>query len=216
MGDHVNPPSSASIATTAARSLMRPIGTKFALMGVTPWFMRIGFMNQRPSTSSDSPRQTGFTVLHVLVVLTLASFLFAAGISTMFSQRIRASAENDLIVARNFMIHYLELIKDQPVDDIEPGAAIFTQTTGTNIVATIHIPTSGIPIHLDSSDFQKFHPDLVWLEDQNPTMSVRLKTLDDAGKPRAKHVTMEVSWDSPLGKGNRQSLIMDILRADNH
>lgn len=175
-------------------------------------------MNRKKPPEPAACPKSGFSLLYILTAVTILAFVFATSMSMIYGNRMKETKDKDITIARDFMIHYLELVKVLPFEDIAPNAAVSPAFNGENRTPNIRIPSHPAAISLVDADYHLFHPDLVWLEEQKPAMIVTL-TINTEGEGEdqiivSKHISMEVSWDGPLDDKSRQTLKMDVLRTN--
>ncbi|GAB4323705.1 MAG: hypothetical protein Kow0059_19070 [Candidatus Sumerlaeia bacterium] len=150
--------------------------------------------------------------MEVMISMAISGVVFSASMSALLAHRIQMTKDRDLGIVRDFVIHYVELVKGMPFDEIRPGAPISALYDGTNGAPNIRIPVTSAPISLTQRDYQTFHPELTWLEEQHPQMRVNLEITYKDQVEHTKLLSVEVTWDSPLGQGSTQVMRVDILR----
>lgn len=156
--------------------------------------------------------QRGFTVIEVVVAMTLVSVFVLAGMSSMAFSRIQTAKDKDNGVVLDFVTHYLELAKAIPFSDLKPGIALNGICDGTAGTPNIRIPASPSWISIASVDYTVFHPELVWLTPRNPEMKVTLTTTQKDGTDYSKALKVELRWDAPLQRGGKLTARMDMAR----
>ena len=65
---------------------------------------------------------------------------------------------------------------------------------------------------METTDYQAFHPELVWLENRNLELRVTLTTTQAGGEDHTKHIQLELRWEPPLGRGDQQTIRLDMVR----
>ena len=115
-------------------------------------------------------------------------------------------------VMHDFMAHYLEQIKSLPFDQVVANGPVNGLYNGVGGVPNIRIPTTTAWFSLTNSDYQAFHPDLVWLSRRSPQARVTLTTSSLGGQPHDKQVTLEVKWQSQLSPGKWEYRRLDLVR----
>lgn len=144
----------------------------------------------------------GFTLIESMVALGTLALFFAAVLSGIMFNRVTAMKAKEEAIVMDFQIHYVEMIKALPFNEVTVGRPI------NPLFTNITIPGSTVPIN--TSAFEIFHPDLVWLHNRNPQMWVTLGTQN--GLTHDKHLNVKVAWDAPLGRGGRLSTQLDLVR----
>ena len=76
-------------------------------------------------------RAVGFTLIEVVVAMTLVSVFVLAGMSSMAFSRIQTAKDKDSGVVLDFVTHYLELAKAIPFSDLKTGCALNPICDGT-------------------------------------------------------------------------------------
>lgn len=153
-----------------------------------------------------------FTLTEVLFSVLVVSIVFTASMSALSIHRIQHAKANQRNIALDFANHYLELVRGLTFEEIGAGAPINRLYDGEGGAPAITIPAGADWVDLDTDDYQVFHPELVWLENQNPQMRVVLTTTQVDGEDHTKHISMELRWDSPLSRGRKLEARMDLVR----
>lgn len=125
----------------------------------------------------------------------------------MFNRVVSMKAKEEAIVM-DYLIHYVETIKALPFSEVIAGRPINPLYNGAGGAPNITIPASTVAIN--TSAFETFHPDLLWLHNRSPQMLVTLGTQD--GLTHDKHLNVKVLWDAPFGRGGRLSMQLDLVR----
>ena len=112
----------------------------------------------------------------------------------------------------DYLTHYAEMIKALPFASIAPGFPINSLFDGANGAPKIIIPQDNSWVPLNTTDFQTFHPDLLWLSKRNPKMQVTLTQNHVGGVLHDIEVCVKIDWDAPLGRGGRLEVQVDLLR----
>ncbi len=152
----------------------------------------------------------------------LALFV-AACFSSILFDREACTKIKEKGIAMDFLVHYIEPIKALAFTNINYGQAINPTYDGGGrkyddkgnqfSFPEIQIPPNTSPVALNTTNFETFCPDLLWLHNLNPELQVTIDTHDDAtGKPHDKHLNATVTWDSPLGRAGRMRAELDMVR----
>ena len=144
-------------------------------------------------------------------VAALALFVAACFSGIMFNRMASLKAKEEAI-AMDYLIHYVETIKALQFSEVTGGYPINPLFNGSAGSPSITIPASAAWVAINTADFETFHPDLLWLKNRNPKMQVTLTTQSVSGVPHDKQMNVKVAWDSPLGRGGRLSVQLDVLR----
>jgi prepilin-type N-terminal cleavage/methylation domain-containing protein len=154
-----------------------------------------------------------FTLPEVMIAVAVLAFLAIATFSALIQSRILRTKDHDLGVMQDFAMHYLELVKGLPFDEVKARNPINTLFDGTSGSPLIIIPGSSNWFSIDALDFQVFHPELVWFTNRAPQMRVVLTTNQVSGVANTKHIELGVRWNAPLNSGGTQSIRLDMIRA---
>ena len=139
-----------------------------------------------------------FTLVEEMVAMGLVSMISFACLSSITFTRTQRFRDREAGISSDFMTHYVEHLKAMPFDQLkagEPLNALYDGTAGGPLVA---IPASGTWTSLSTSNYQSFHPELVWIASRQPEYRLTLETTQVDGKPHTKHVALEVKWVQPL------------------
>lgn len=161
---------------------------------------------------SKTTSRGGFTLVEVLVAMTIVGVLALAGMSAMYFNRIQNYKDKERGLILDFAMHYLETIKGLPFVDLKAGSPINALYTGSGGSPNISIPSNTNWVSLLGANFTSFHPELAWLTPRNPEMSVKLTTTQVNAEDHTKLVQVEFRWDAPLGQGIKQTARMDMAR----
>jgi prepilin-type N-terminal cleavage/methylation domain-containing protein len=153
-----------------------------------------------------------FTLPEVMIAVAILAFLAIATLSTLVQSQVLRTKDHDLGVMQDFAVHYLELVKGIPFNEVNarnPINALFNGTSGSPLII---IPASTNWFSVDTLDFQVFHPELVWFTNRSPQMRIVLTTNQVAGVDNSKHLQLGVRWIAPLNSGGTQSIRLDMVR----
>ncbi|MBI5385757.1 MAG: type II secretion system protein [Verrucomicrobia bacterium] len=155
----------------------------------------------------------GFSLVEVVVAMLLVGIAFLAAFSAITFSRVQMFRDKELGVVTGFSLHYLELVKAMRFSDLAGGAPLNRlYDGGSNSAANIRIPSNANWFSLNDTNYLVFDPEMAWLQPRNPEMKVVLTTTKVAGVDHTKHVLVQVRWDSPLGRGQKQTARMDMVR----
>ena len=163
---------------------------------------------RRPKHAS----RRGFSLIEVLVAMSIVGVLALAGMSAMYFNRIQNYKDKERSLMLDFAMHYLEIVKGQPFSELKTGNAINTLYNGTASSPDIRIPTTTNWFSLLGASYTGFHPELTWLTPRNPEMSVKLTTTQVNAEDHTKLLQIELRWDAPLKQGLKQTARMDMAR----
>ena len=169
-------------------------------------------MNARFQNTALKRRLKGFTLIEAMMgVGVLALFVVACFTGIIFN-RVASMKAKEEAIAMDFLVHYVEMIKALPFNEVVNGFPINPLFDGSGGAPEIIIPANNSLVALNTGDFEAFHPDLVWLHNRNPKLQVTLDTLSAGGVPHDKHLNVKLTWDAPLGRGGRQQAQLDLVR----
>jgi hypothetical protein len=139
--------------------------------------------------------------------------LVAACLSAIVFNQVSVRKAKEEAIAMNFLTHYVENIRMLPFTDVVPDSPISPYFNGVYPALLITIPhncSGGTNswVSLNTTNFQTFDTDLLWLNGRNPAMQVTLT-------PNAGHdieVNVKMDWDAPLARGGRLEVQVDLLR----
>lgn len=172
--------------------------------------MKAGF---NKTTDRGAARHSGgFTLVETMIGVAALALFVAACFSGIMFNRVASMKSKEEAIAMDYLIHYVETIKAMQFSDVTGGFPINPLFNGSGGSPRINIPASTSWVAINTSDFQTFHPDLLWLQNRNPQMQVTLTTQSVGGVPHDKELNVKVAWDSPLGRGGRLSVQLDLLR----
>lgn len=164
-------------------------------------------IEKRPARQSD-----GFTLVETMIGVGALALFVAACFSGIVFNRVASMKAKEEAIAMDYLIHYIETIKALQFNEVTSGFPINPLFNGAGGSPNITIPASSSWVAINTSDFETFHPDLLWLHNSNPKMQVTLTTQSVGGVPHDKQLNVKVAWDSPLGHGGRLSVQIDLLR----
>lgn len=145
----------------------------------------------------------------ILSLVTLACF------SAITFSRVVATKAKEQAIAVDFLMHYLELVRGLPYNEVATGNPINPLFDGDSGSPDIQIPSSGTWMSLSTDDYEAFHPDLIWLHNRQPRLRVTLGGERVNGLARARHMKIAIAWDAPLGLGARLHQDADLIRVQD-
>lgn len=160
-------------------------------------------------------RAAAFTVAEVVVAIGLFGVFVVAGLSSIVLDQISNRKAKQEAIAMNFLTKYVENIKALPFASVEPGFPINSIYNGVGGAPLIVIPTNNSPVSLNTLNFQTFYPDLLWLTNLNPTMTVNLTQNSVGGVAHDTELNIKVDWNAPLARGGQLEVEVDVLRTAN-
>ena len=138
----------------------------------------------------------------------MARLILAAIVTNQVCDR---KAKEDAI-AMDFLTKYVENIKALPFTSVAPGLPINYIYNGAGGAPLIAIPANSTPVSLNTTAFQTFYPDLLWLTNLSPTMKVTLTQTSVAGALHDIEINAQVLWNAPLAKGGQMEVQVDFYR----
>ncbi|HEY3855472.1 MAG TPA: prepilin-type N-terminal cleavage/methylation domain-containing protein [Verrucomicrobiae bacterium] len=157
----------------------------------------------------------GFSLIEVTVALGLLGVFIVACLSAILTNQICDRKAKEYAIAMNFLTKYSENVKALPFTSVSPGLPINSIYNGVGGAPLIAIPTNNSWVSLNTTAFQSFYPDLLWLTNLNPTMQVNLTQNNVNGVLHDIEVNAKVNWTAPLAKGGTLEVQVDFLRTAN-
>lgn len=156
--------------------------------------------------------EQAFTLMEVMVGAWIVAILVVANLSLVQVCRIMNSKDAERGIVSGYMQHYMELVRALPFSQVQTNQALSGLCNGQDGTPKIILPASQDWISISDTNYQTFHPDLLWLTNRQPEMRVRIDTTFNGGVAHDKHISMEVRWDPPLGRGSKLSRRLDMVR----
>jgi hypothetical protein len=156
-----------------------------------------------------------FSLVEATVALGILGICAAAGLAAIVTNQVCDRKAKEQAIAMDFLTKYIETIKALPFTSVAPGLPINSIYNGVGGAPLITIPASNSWVSLNTTVFQTFYPDLLWLTNSNPKMQVTLTQNSVAGVLHDTEINAKVDWDSPLAKGGRLEVEVDSLRTAN-
>jgi len=157
-------------------------------------------------------RLKGYTLVEAMLSVGALALFVLACFSAIVFNRIACMKAREEAIATDFLLHYTEMVKALPFSSVAGGLPINPLFNGASGSPNIVIPASSNAVALNNTNFESFHPDLIWLHNRNPQMQVTLTTTVVSGVAHDKHLNITLTWDPPLGRGARQQTQLDLLR----
>jgi hypothetical protein len=157
-------------------------------------------------------RAAGFTLPEVLIAAGITVALVTANVAALYGSRLMRYRDSEAGLMSGFMQHYVELVKALPFDQVvvnQPLSGLYSGQDGTPLVT---IPPNTNWFSLNTTDWQTFHPALVWITSRSPEIRAGIDTAYVGAIAHDKHVWVEVAWDAPLFTGPRLHRRFDLLR----
>jgi hypothetical protein len=153
-----------------------------------------------------------FTLMEAVISVGLMGIFVAASMSAIVTDQICSRKAKEQAIGMDFLTKYVENIKALPFTSVAPGLPINSIYNGVGGAPLITIPTSNSWVSLNTTSFQTFYPDLVWLNNRNPMMQVTLTQNSVAGALHDIEINVKIDWDAPLAAGGRLEVQADFLR----
>ena len=159
-----------------------------------------------------SKLKSGFTLVEAIIALGVLVLFIAACLSSIVVNQVSVRKAKEEAIAMDFLTKYVENIKALPFTSVDVGRPINVYYNGSNGGPLIKIPASGNPIPINTTAYQLFYPDLLWLQNRNPSMTVTLTKTTVSGVVQDIQINVKVNWDAPISRGGRQEVQVDFLR----
>jgi hypothetical protein len=153
-----------------------------------------------------------FSVIEATVAVGLLGILVAACLAAIVTNQVCDRKAKEEAIAMDFLTKYVENIKALPFASVAPGLPINSIYNGAGGAPLIAIPANSSWVSLNTTAFQTFHPDLLWLSNLNPMMQVALAQNTVEGTLHDIEINVKIDWDAPLAKGGRMEVQVDLLR----
>jgi hypothetical protein len=153
-----------------------------------------------------------FTLVEATVALGLLGICFTACLSAIVTNQVCDRKAKEQAIAMDFLTKYVETIKALPFTSVAPGLPINSIYNGLGGAPLITIPASNSWVSINTTAFQTFYPDLLWMTNSHPAMMVTLAQNSVAGTLHDIEINVRVDWDAPISKGGRQEVEVDFLR----
>ena len=157
-------------------------------------------------------RPAAFTLIESMVAVGLLGICCAACLAAIVANQVCDTKAKQEAIAMNFLTKYVENIKALPFASVAPGLPINYIYNGAGGAALIAIPATNSWVPLNTSAFQFFYPDLLWLSNLDPVMQVNLTQHSVNGTLHDIEINVIVQWNAPLAKGGQLEVQVDSLR----
>jgi prepilin-type N-terminal cleavage/methylation domain-containing protein len=157
----------------------------------------------------------GFTLAEVMIAVGIAGIFSAACLSSIVVNQVVTRKSKEEALAMDFLMKYAEHVKALPFDSVLAGQPVNYLYNGSGGAASVTIPSTSAWVSINNTNYQTFYPDLLWFTNRNPQLKVVLTTRSVSGVVHDKEINAHVAWDSPLGKGGRLEVQVDLLRTAN-
>lgn len=145
----------------------------------------------------DRAGTRGFTLVEVMFAVFVGALLVTVTYQAVLAQRVQARKAAEASVMMGFAQTYLEYLRNEEFPNIIVGRRINTAWPD------ILVPAAGTWEDLTENRYLVFYPDLLYVRERQPELSVALETRNDAvGDPRSRHITVTVRW-TRLREGTR-------------
>jgi hypothetical protein len=156
-----------------------------------------------------------FSLIEATIALGLLGIFVVACLSSIVTNQVCDRKAKEDAIAMDFLTKYVENIKALPFTSVARGLPINSIYNGAGGAPLIAIPTNSSPVSLNTTAFQTFYPDLLWLTNLNPTMQVTLTQTSVAGTLHDIEINVQVNWEAPLAQGGQMQVQVDFLRTVN-
>ena len=156
--------------------------------------------------------EAGFTLAEIMIATLVIALLTAACLLAVGFDQVAIRKAKEEAIVMDFLTHYAENVKALPFAMVVSGYPINSLYNGQGGAPRISIPPPNEWVAVDTNAFQIFDPDLLWLTGRHPQMQVALTTNVVAGVLHDVDVNLKLDWDSPLGRGGRLEVQLDLLR----
>ena len=156
-------------------------------------------------------RSAAFTLIEALIGLGIMVIFVSACLTSIVIDQVCVRKAKEQAIAMNFLTKYVENINALPFGSVAAGLPINSIYDGSP-GPLITIPANNSWVSLNTTNFQTFYPDLLWLNNRNPQMQVTLTQNSVAGALHDIEINAKVDWDAPLAKGGRLEVQVDFLR----
>jgi hypothetical protein len=153
-----------------------------------------------------------FTLVEAMVALGILGLVSVACLSSIVTNQVCDRKAKEEAIAMDFLSKYVENIKALPFTSVAPGLPVNSIYNGAAGAPLIAIPSNSSPVSLNTTAFQTFYPDLLWMTNLSPTLRVALAQHSVNGALHDIEINAKVDWAAPLGKGGQMEVQLDFLR----
>jgi hypothetical protein len=147
-----------------------------------------------------------------MIAVGLTGIFVAACVWSIVTDQVCLRKAKEEAIAMDFLTKYVENIKALPFTDVAPGFPVNYLFNGVGGAPLVSIPATNSWVSLNTTAFETFYPDLLWLANRNPAISVNLTQNNVAGTPHDIEINVRFDWDAPLTSGGRLEVMVDCLR----
>ena len=147
-----------------------------------------------------------------MIAIVIMTMIVVTSFATIAFNRVAHMKAKEEAIALDFLMHYVETVKALPFDKLRPGTAISALFDGSGGAPNIRIPPNSNWVPVNTTDYQVFHPDLIWLANRRPELQAALTMEMVGGQEHSKHLHLTFHSDPPLGRGDRLSVVLDMVR----
>jgi hypothetical protein len=153
-----------------------------------------------------------FSLMEATIALGLLGIFMVACLAAVVTNQVCDQKAKEYAIAMDFLTKYVENIKALPFTSVAPGLPINSLYNGTAGSPLIVIPSTNSWTSINTTAFQTFYPDLLWMTNLNPQMLVTLTVNTNASGLHDIEINAKVQWDAPLAKGGQLQVQVDCLR----
>jgi hypothetical protein len=169
----------------------------------------------RRGKSVHAVNVSAFTLVEAMMAVGLTGIFVAACVWAIISDQVCLRKAKEEAIAMDFLTKYMENIKAVPFTSVAPGLPINYFYDGSEGAPLITIPSTNSWVPINTTAFETFYPDLLWLTNRNPQMLVTLTQNSVAGSLHDIEINVRFDWDAPLTQGGRLEVMVDSLRTAN-
>src|SRR5438309_486041 len=117
-------------------------------------------------------RSGGFTLPETLIATLIVALVVTGDAAIMYMCRVQDEKNREIGIANDFGTHYLEMLRGSSFDELQPGQPVNELYDGSNGAPNIRLPKDNLWFSIDNTNYQTFHPDLIWLTNRDLAMKV--------------------------------------------
>jgi prepilin-type N-terminal cleavage/methylation domain-containing protein len=153
-----------------------------------------------------------FTLMEAMIALAILGICIAACLAAIITNQVCDRKAKEEAIVMNFLTKYIENIKALPFTSVAAGLPINSIYNGVGGASLIAIPANNTWVPINTTAFQTFYPDLLWLTNLAPMMQVNLTQTSVSGALQDIQIDVQVQWNAPLAKGGQLQVQVDFLR----
>ncbi len=153
-----------------------------------------------------------FSLIEALIASGVAVLMVGACMTAIFIDQVCIRKAKEQALAMNFLTKYAENIKALPFTSVAPNLPINVLYNGVGGAPLIAIPPDTNWVSLNTTNYQMFFPDLLWITNRNPQLRVAVTQNNVSGTLHDIEINARVDWNSPLGRGARLEVQVDFTR----